>query len=93
MGGMGVGSHKGLDQWFSSFLMLWPLIEYSHVVMTPTYNIILLLLHNYNFASVTNCNVSISYVGCQRTTPKGLSAHSLRTTGLAKPLSSGPKGN
>jgi hypothetical protein len=34
-----------------------------HVVLTPSHNIILLLLHNYNFATVMNYNVNISYAG------------------------------
>ena len=32
-------------------------------VVTPNHKIVLLLLHNYNFATVMNCNMSIWYEG------------------------------
>jgi len=45
-----------LDQWFPTFLMLWPV---PHVALTPKHNVISLLLHNCNFATVMNCNINI----------------------------------
>ena len=47
------------EQWFSTFLMLQPFNMVPHVVVTPTHKIILLLLHNYSFATVVNCNLNI----------------------------------
>ena len=43
--------------------MLWSFNTVLHVVMTPNHKIILLLFHNYNFATVMICNVNIWYVG------------------------------
>ena len=42
-----------LEQWFSTFLMLQPSHTIPHVVVTHNYGIILLLLHNCDFATVT----------------------------------------
>jgi hypothetical protein len=77
-----------LEQWFSSFLMLWALNPVPHVVVTPNRKIILLLRYNCNFAIVMNHNVTIWYAGylicdcCKRIiqSPKRLSL--LRTTVL-----------
>ena len=48
-----------LDQWLSTFLMLWPFDTVPHVVLTPNHKVVL-LLHGCNFAS---CNVNIWYAG------------------------------
>ena len=51
------------EQWFSAFLMPWPFNNtVPHVVVTSNHKIILLLLHNCNFATVINHNVNIWYV-------------------------------
>ena len=46
-------------RWFSTFLMLCPFNTVPHVMVTPNHNIILLLLHNYNFATIMSHNVNI----------------------------------
>ena len=56
---------QALKQWFSAF-MLQPLDPVPHAVVTPAISLVLLLLHNYTVATVTNPNVNICYV-----TPKG----------------------
>jgi hypothetical protein len=43
---------QALVQWFSAFLMLQLFKIVLHVVVTPNHNIILMLLHNCNFATV-----------------------------------------
>jgi hypothetical protein len=48
---------KLLDQCFPTFLALGPFNTVPHVVVTPSHNIILLLLHNCNFATVVNLNL------------------------------------
>lgn len=48
-------------QWFSIFLILWPLNTVPHVVVTLSHKIILLLLyvcHKYIFSTIMNCNVN-----------------------------------
>lgn len=54
-----------LHQWFSTFLMLWPfnIVPYAGVTPPPNPKIILLLFHNYNFATGINRNVNIRYAG------------------------------
>ena len=42
-----------------NLLMLRPFSTVPRVVVTPNHKIILLLLHNYNFATVINHNVNI----------------------------------
>ena len=54
----------------------------SHVVVTPTIKLILLLLYNCNFATAMNCNVNIGYAGYSIRYPKGVMTHRLRTTVL-----------
>ena len=52
-----------LEQWLSTFLMLWPFdIVLRVVMMIPNHKIISLLLHNWNVATVVNHNGSIWYV-------------------------------
>jgi hypothetical protein len=55
------GCLNPLEQWFSTFLVLQLFNTVPHAVVTlPTHRkIILLLLHNCNFASVMNHNVNI----------------------------------
>jgi hypothetical protein len=48
-----------LVQWFSISLMLRPFNTVLHVVVTLSHKIIVLLLHNSNFATVMNQNVNI----------------------------------
>jgi len=54
---------KPLDQWSSTFLMPQPSKTVPHAVVSCPHHhqIISLLLHNYNFATVVNCNVNIWY--------------------------------
>ena len=63
-------------QWFSTFPVLWPFTTVPCVTVTPTtphthHKIILLLLYNFNFATVMNCNVNTSY-----------STHRMRSTAV-----------
>jgi hypothetical protein len=51
-----------LEQWFSTFLILWTLNIVLRVVVIPSRKIVLLLLHNCNFATVMNHIVNIWYV-------------------------------
>ena len=53
-----------------------------HVMGSPNYKIILLLLHNCNFATVVNCNVNIFGDRGLPTPypPPGVKTHGLRTT-------------
>ena len=64
--------------------MLQPFDAVPHVVVTPNYKIISLLLHNCDFATAINCNVNIRYAGylAMRATPVGVVSHWLRTTTL-----------
>jgi hypothetical protein len=59
-----------LIQWFSTFLLLWPLIQFLLVWWPPAMNLFSLLLHNCSFAIVMNCNVSIWYAGCLLCDPR-----------------------
>ena len=52
------------EQWFSTVWMQRPFNTLPHVVLTPNHEIILLLLHNCNFATVMNSNVNIWLAGC-----------------------------
>jgi hypothetical protein len=45
------------EQWFSTFLMLQP--SCCGDLPSPNHKLILLLCHNYNFASVMNHNANI----------------------------------
>lgn len=51
-----------IDQYFL-ILMLQPFNTVPPVVVTPNHDIILLLLHNSNFDTVVNHNISIQYAG------------------------------
>ena len=69
--------------------MPWPFNTVPHVVVTPNYKIILLLLHNCNFATVMNHYVNIWYV-----TPvkeSGAATQRLRMTELAARLGYQPE--
>ena len=44
--------------------MLLPFNTVSHVVVTPTIKLSLLLIYNCNFTTVMNHNVNIVYAGC-----------------------------
>lgn len=60
--------------------MLWPFNTVLHIVVNsihPPINVFSLLLHSYNFATITNCNVNIFGA-----IAKGVSTHMLRTTSL-----------
>ena len=48
---------------FSTFLMLQPFNIVLHVVLSPNIQIILLLLHNFIFATVINRNAKCPYFG------------------------------
>ena len=48
-----------VEQWFSTFLILRPFNTVPHLVVTPNHKIILLLIHNCNFATVMNYSVNI----------------------------------
>lgn len=52
-----------LHQWFSTFLMIQPSNTTPHAVVTPCITIILLLLRNCEFATLTNCKGNIWYAG------------------------------
>ena len=56
-----LGETARLTQWSSTFLMQRPFNTVPYVLVTPppNHNIISLLLHNYNFVTLTNCNVDI----------------------------------
>jgi hypothetical protein len=56
-------AHHCSDNWFSTFLILWPFNIVPPVVVIPKHNIISLLLHSYNFATVINHNIKIWYTG------------------------------
>jgi hypothetical protein len=69
-----------LQQWFLTFLMLWPFNTVPHVVVTcPTIQLSLLLLYNCNFATVWNHNLNIWYAGWPYVT---LGKGSLDSTGV-----------
>lgn len=52
----------GIDLWFATFLILQSFNSVPHTVVNPNHEIILLLLHNCNFATILNHNVNIWYV-------------------------------
>lgn len=56
--------HVSLGQWFSTFPVLQPFTTVPHVVPTPKYKIISLLLHKCNVA-IVNCNVIFGVEVCQ----------------------------
>lgn len=62
---------------FSTFLMLWPLICFL-MLWQPQPQIILLVLHNCTFATVTNRTTHITYAGCLVGDPKSAVTHKLR---------------
>lgn len=43
--------------------MLHPGNTIHHIVVTPNYKIMSLLLHNYDFATVMNHNLNVCYAG------------------------------
>jgi hypothetical protein len=52
---------------FLNFPMLWPFNTVSHVMLTPTIKLFLLLLQNHNFTIVMNHGINIWYVDpCER---------------------------
>jgi hypothetical protein len=51
--------HIYLEQWFLTFLMLWPFNTIPHDVVTPNHKIILLLLHYCNFTIIMNLIINI----------------------------------
>ena len=53
--------HILLGKWFPTFLMLWLLNTVPSVVVTPSPKIILLVLHNCNFATFRTVNVNVWY--------------------------------
>ena len=75
-----------LEQWFSTFLKVQPFNTVPHVVMTPNHQIISVLLHKYNFATIMNCYIDIWYVGYLIYDPKRVATHRLRITDLETPL-------
>ena len=56
-------SRDAPDQWFSIFLMLCDSLILFHGVVIPNHKVILLLLHNCNFATVTKYKFDICYGG------------------------------
>lgn len=52
-----------IEQWFSSFLMMWHFNTTPHVVVTPNPKQFQCYFINCNFATVMNCNISIWYAG------------------------------
>lgn len=72
-------NHADTQQRSPSFLMLGPFNTVPCAVMTPTVGLFLLLLHNYDFATVVNRNVSIWYVIHVKCDPY---THRLRTSGI-----------
>ena len=56
-----------LEQWFSTFLILWPLTQLFMVWWPLNRKIILLLLHSCSF--VVNCNINIWYAGYLKCNP------------------------
>jgi hypothetical protein len=77
--------HIHLKQLFPTFRVLWPFHTAPYAVITPNHKTILLLFHNYNFATIVNCNVNISdMLDMWYVTPKELSSYRLRTADLKK---------
>lgn len=83
------GSCNGLSLgWcFSTFLVLHPFKTVLHVAVTLNHKIIKFLLHNFNYVTARNCNVTMWYAGYPICDPQGIVAHRLRTTYLACPHS------
>jgi hypothetical protein len=54
-----MNEQHALDHWFSTFLILRDFGTAPGVVLTPTIKLFLLLLHNFNFATVMNNNANI----------------------------------
>ena len=52
-------SLNALGQWLSNFPKLWPFNSVPHGVVIHNLKIILLLLHNYNFATAISHNGNI----------------------------------
>jgi hypothetical protein len=46
-------------KWFSTSLRLWPFNTVPHAVAIPSHNIILLLPHNCNVATIVTHNVNM----------------------------------
>ena len=72
-----------------AFLMLWPFTILPYDVLIPKHKIILLLLHNCNFATVMNCNINLCIFSWSQLTlvnglftPKGTLTYRLRTIDL-----------
>lgn len=71
---------RSLDHWFPTILILWSFNTVPHVMVTPSYKFILLLLCYYYCAAAINHNVRIWHAGyliydpCGRVVqpPKGL---------------------
>ena len=61
--------------------MQWPFTLVPHIVVTPNYKIISLLLHNCNFSTVMYHDVEIWYAGylMGHSTLQGVETHRLRT--------------
>lgn len=81
-----------LGQWFSTFLMLWPVNTIPHVAVTPNHKKIPLLLCACNFATFINSHANV-LIGKTSdmwpppgTAPKVVATHRLRTTGLEEKL-------
>ena len=68
-----------LEHWFSIFLMLWP-FNTVHVVVTqpPQKKNCFMLLHNWDFTTVLNCNVNIWNAGYLIWDPQRGRTHRLR---------------
>lgn len=60
-----------LPQWFSAFLIPRAFNTVPHVVATPSHTIILLILHNCNFAIAVDYNVNTWLWAIWYGTPKG----------------------
>lgn len=58
--------HPKSNRCFSTLLIPIPFITVPHALVTPNYNVILLLPHHYNFATVMSRKVNIWYAGCMR---------------------------
>lgn len=68
-----------------TLLMLRTFNTVPYIVLTPTIRLFLLLLCNYNFATILNCNVNIYNVKwllwkCHLHPSKGFETHRLRIT-------------
>lgn len=62
-----------LNQWFLTFLLLWPFHIVFHVVIAPNHKVTWFILHNCNFVTLMSHNLNISvYSWSQVTSVKGL---------------------